>query len=1722
MNKNLQLILFIILINLKFFIDGLKVLNSTLTLKDGTNVFGAVLYFAVIELELDSYIYKYDALACPNYQCSTVNTTIDCSCDYTNFSNCPKTAGRDPSCSPCPIPTVEYCPSINNWVTVEKDIDYIFETNQTMYLRYKGNSSICEGLMARSYPIKGFHNVKGGSSPLEYLQRSLSNFRPQIYGVMNLCPSDIDSSGMKSWTHDTFFFTIKPFGNTDGRNVSLSFRITSKEVSSEPIITDSCTSPFPTTHRCIYDGEFINEKSEASSYHFFVFNATKSAIYTIRAPQFEQSVRIYASINSQYPQLNGYGNQRAEYSSIDEFENSITIYLNKSTILYISIENTYKTNYSLSITSQGYYLPVNVSSLPPKAGAYALVKSSQIDFGKGVTYDCDSWDTCTRFTVNYPFTDSNPLNPIPSGLYSIPNFYLPPYPLLDYDEEIFLANPVKPKSFTMSVLVAYKLGSSAITNLDYLSEISASLVRFKSNIFDQDGNAINNVASLTHYDLPCDYEEFSIINNAILKGDKLLYDVTDINTINRYSYMLDSLTIRNSWIGCNAKANSLFELSFKITNYTMIICDRNGSTPEFNEDPCCNPNQKYFQCCNPKPKEIDTVELGGLSYETIQSKCSFPSCTESVLSQFNSTYVTLDFCTLDNGIYDQLRTNLIQVVRSCKENSSPICIKDSDCIDYAGPDAICDLMGHTCIPNYKYTDYKYLKCVFSQLDQVTTYNLLHKPFSLNSSIIDEIYEKYQKQDCITEGTYLSQRLQYRWDSIDARIQDPNKFYPSSYGLDDSNPIINDIMYAKLFDNFKRTYSWAYFDYCTNFSICPWVYQNGFYNGFSNDPNLKPIIDYCNQISGFCGNCANGLKSFCNTFDFSNQNICEQTDYCVLGGNYLMSQLNMTQQQCESYGMCSVNCGYQCSFSNPTTYQSNCFVLNVNQTQCTSMSYTWDSNLSACIDTTATSKSQCTNHHWLNCTEKPIDECTGPFGTLFNYCSLQPIVCSTKEECENAGVCSDSFFFNPTNTQAYPFNLGKCVHGHEAYRQYPSCEYNIDGYIENDSPMGCFSYTPQVLTKVDCEALGSNYTWWPPATNKQDCLKSMGCKVYATTTKTDMLPYNIIFNQMNQDECLGCYGSQNEYTNKFEWTPATWLPATLVKGKWYTPDPITNQFWTPINNLTTTLDYGKLYDDLVLAVNSQMTDQIRSSYFCRTQRFRDNLDSIACSCADTGGYRNSTCFKDSALLFGQVKPCSSKSETFNFPNGFIEISNSSVEVGCGDMLIFQLSREIFISTEGQSFPSNFVSYPKPDNFGLFNNNSAIVGTIIGDGLTIESKSINRILLCFLYSGNPDEKKYPILDFGCQDQDTGILHPMGLNVFIETQQNLDFLCSNITHLDSKQNYFPINRIGNEDWRKVEKKYFDQKTLGLLYTLAAIYLVVLVYGFYQLIIVAIIRFKKIIHRFELVHLLLFMIFVFLLVRTIYFFLLPSGKLSNSAVADYILVVLPTFFYFSCFTIIIVLWYVIVVLVLKNNSASNFSNRLFSIVGLVNFIIYLLLVAIVLVFQYTKDSPHEFCGSRIIFHVDTNKSQKTVSILYAVIQAVISLVLGVAFIYLGGSLYRAMRSASQGAKKGGLDIKKAHSRELKIFLLTTICSTGFLLHCLFIIILVALNEPSIVFSFIGLIITEIIPSITILYCYDQRTSLSLDITLSSKSSKSFSSTDTKLQTVSETITFSQNLSSE
>ncbi|KAN0022640.1 hypothetical protein ACTFIU_004841 [Dictyostelium citrinum] len=551
--------------------------------------------------------------------------------------------------------------------------------------------------------------------------------------------------------------------------------------------------------------------------------------------------------------------------------------------------------------------------------------------------------------------------------------------------------------------------------------------------------------------------------------------------------------------------------------------------------------------------------------------------------------------------------------------------------------------------------------------------------------------------------------------------------------------------------------------------------------------------------------------------------------------------------------------------------------------------------------------------------------------------------------------------------------------------------------------------------------------------------------------------------MDQDLCEGCMDSFNKWTNKFEWKPATWLPGIYKPIVWNTA-----KSFIPNDNRYVTK-----------AAKAQVADLFRSEAYCRMERLQSNLNSITCSCSGEGG---SQCFTASTPLLGQTKPCSGVSSSFSFDYGKIEFSNDSISQSCQSLSISQISREIYTSAQKESLASNFVSYEKADKYGVKNSKGAIIGTLLGDGIMIKSQDgINQATICLEISED-GSSKYPILDLAVQIDDESTPTPIQLDKLSTQLSNKTsagkdevlMLCSIVTIGKGNPIYFPINRMN--EWEDESKQVFDSTSRALMYTLGALFSVVSIWGLFELCLIARTQYVSEKRNFQLTHLLIGVVTLFIIIRAIYFFIMPSGNLSDSPIADYILVVLPTFIYFTAFNILLVLWYVIVFLVLKKNkSTENLSKRLFTIVFVINAFLYLLFIAIVLVFQYTKSNPTNDCGSRIVIPIESSTPQRVVSIIYAVIQALISLIMGAAFIYLGGRLFIVMRSTN--IKVGS---KSNHQR--KVFTLTVACSIGFLLHCVFVLILVAGNVNSMIFSFIGLIITEIVPGFSILYCFEQR----------------------------------------
>eukprot|EP01132_Coremiostelium_polycephalum_P002244 gene2244-2767_t len=1600
-------------------------------------------------MEFDRELHSFRSISCANYQCQ--KPQIDCSCDYTDRNECPKTTGRDASCPPCPtfieIPTetpytLDYCSGDSifyDWQTLEANVEKTFEVSDgfPLFFRYKANTKICEGLRLYVTPEQGSVSTYISTLPSDdYLGRYSPSTDPEYITMLNICPTDNRNFTIwDSWTRDTYFIRVTPSGNY----AKFSMLILSKEVP-QTQVASSCDQIL-TTHKCIIDGSINTGSGSDEELQYYTYSVDKPQVLSISFPSLQEDIDFFISDNPTY-KFPGSKNNFAKWEGTNELDDYLTISIKplengQPRILYITISTFYKSNFTFTVTSQGYYETRPITAGNQKGGTYNLVKTSSLILPTGTIQRCDAFTRCKAYTSLFPLRDVNPLWPIPPNFANDKRFE----GITFVDD----SNPIQKNHYTAAFLLSVKQ-SSTLVNADF-SEVSKSKISFLNSLVDSNGNPLEGEFGFEIFNLTCNYPEFKEVFDEINKEESSLFNTSNFLQVNKLRFKIDTLTIRDSWAACSQEANSLLQTEMVTSEVNTTYCPYKLDDPQYIVDPCCNSSATFFKCCVPRPLEVSIQKFVGVHDDLVSDKCSSFDCTRSVLEDYHQSQAAIEDCTVPSSVSTSSHLQLNQVLRDCKAELRSIqCNKDSDCGGYQ-----CDLYLRSCIIPVEVADRKYLSCVYKNIPPQIYYTITHQKLD-EESFINQILNTYSSEDC-TYITGFSYRTIYSYESA-ANFE--QRCYSSPKCIDLTCETVHDVCYDGYYGSWS-TFEHSALGICDKVGFCQIPINETFGSCFSpydsGEVNQECIND-CNNIGSYCGFCGNNLTD-CYKFAEVNQVDCKQDrDVCLLPrGGYA---LDVSPAECEQMGQCDTPCGYECK---PQTDFLGCYnPLIFREEDCTLTNTVWNSTYKICIYNSANTPQKCsalaTTHHWVDCPNSPISEC-------FDLCYVQPLGC-TKEQClGGAGSCSDSFFFEQKNVPRYPSYLGKCVRPHYVWKTnwpIPTClEEN-----EKDSPNGCYSIDPEVFDEESCKKKGPEYKWWTPVFTKDECLEPKGCRVLDKNFYN--LPYNFRFNEMTQDLCTGCGSdSFNTWTNKFKWTEATWEPGVPVKMSW-----LNNKFiYTGTKKKV--LNYQSLFKALDEAVNIHIADLYRSESLCRMKRIEENLKSIACSCSGPGGKE---CFTSSSLLLGETKPCTDESSTFRFSYGMILFYPKSVPAACANMQVAQLSKQLFKSTTSQTLSSNFVSYRKPENFGVLNSKKAVVGTLLGDGVKLSSSGIYSMSVCFTYNGNTD-KRFNILDFAAENSSS--LVPLQIETYHyqaidpSTNQNVNYICANFSNIESTVSYFPINRI--KDWDTANKVIFDETAKGLIYTLAVIFVAVGVWGIFQLVVVVYKRVNKL-EVIKLVHLLILIVTIFILIRAIYFFILPSGSLSSNPVGDYILVVLPTFMYFTAFTIIIVLWYMIVK---TKQSGKSLVKRLYWMILSINAVLYILFMIIILVFHFSEKNPSNDCGARIVIPASNTTPQRVVSIVYAVFQALISLVIGSAFIYLGGTLYLAMRFNKVSEKSS------SSNQQQKVFIVTFACSIGFILHCVFVLILVGAEPSNIVFSFLGLIITEIIPSVSIFYSYNQ-----------------------------------------
>ncbi|GAM26218.1 hypothetical protein SAMD00019534_093930 [Acytostelium subglobosum LB1] len=1282
------------------------------------------------------------------------------------------------------------------------------------------------------------------------------------------------------------------------------------------------------------------------------------------------------------------------------------------------------------------------------------------------------------FMHTYPTMDPTPFSPMPTTLLN--DQYLNQlYPSKSLGQINIPLIPFKPNSFQSNFLLSKQVNDYRVLIRDFDS-LSKTKLKFSGVIIDIDGVPLDDTVELkVPSQTACNYTQFEAILAQIKQYQLNLSLTNDTVELMELRYNMDTLSFTEAWQYCVNQSSNYMTLHNKNVTMTTNSCPNTYSNPnDYLTDSCCNKYAKFSQCCQPREVTVTVSSLTG--FQTGQlDRCSSPACAQSVLQDYftSSSRVANGECTLSFKDYNKGQYEMVQLLQRCKDlvYTRIWCDNDTQC----PANTICSIYTRQCQVPLEQQDRAYIMCVLNGSSISTLYNLQQQLGVANSNsktntssspsslmlldqslpdLVDLVYNTYRMDDCTS---FMSNDYRTQFDIL-------STFFLQSYiarplCLDSYCPLIHvigsdyDILRVRKARQIPLT-SCSGLGVCANASTC--LGQDNCYQ--------------CKDMS-FCGHCATN-QTMCHVLREFNSTQCPtNTSICMTqNGNY---DRWATPEQCDERGTCTTNCGYMCYGS---TY---CYAPNLNRSSCISPNIF--SNGMCWINSTNRTKEYCTGsgYLWMDCEQLTLGECSGTLGR--SQCWVMPRPC-TKDQCATVGgTCSDwPYFANQTDQGRV--RDGVCVRSHTVFIEplkQPACTVG-----EIDSPMGCFDQW-NIVSKAQCHAKGPTYRWWPVSINQSICESYMGCQMtdYSNTTSGQ-----VRFNEMTQEQCTQCQSTGDNYmwTKMFKWTPGRWLPGIMVKPTWYQS-----------LSFSPTTKYGDSFslDGFGSALSNIMKyDLLRSS--CQFQSIQDSVDAVSCSCSGGGGRE---CFQSTSAPTQSLLACATESKKYQVINGYIQLYADSVNQSCTLFEATEVSREIYASPPSRvPLSAEFFSYLSSTKYGITNSEGAFIGLVQSNGVSIQGTSINRLTLCQLLS--PTTGQYPVNDMAMRvdNSSSSILVPMNAEQITGDDGQI-YMCVNLTlpllmrGVDGVA-LFPVIRAANSD---SNKEFFTRSQRVLMYILAVIYALCAAWGLFQIGVIIV----KLVRRIEgpkLAHALIGSITCYTFIRAIYFFILPSGALYTSRVSDYVLVILPTFIYFTCFSFILALWYIIV----SPNLLQDYTKRLSRTIIVLNGVLYIACVTIILVYNATEStSSLSFCGSRALAKVSNSRAQTIISILYGVLQALISLVYGIMFIYLGIKINKLLGPLKVARNADG-SVLGISGRKIQLFLVTASCSSGLILHSIFVLVLITTQTANNAFSFVFLLLTEVFPAITMYVFYNQSRMSSPQNSVASTSATGSSSSKMKV----------------
>ncbi|PRP79187.1 hypothetical protein PROFUN_13067 [Planoprotostelium fungivorum] len=1649
-------------------------------------------------------VYLPQGAACAACNASNWWQNTSCICDYsTNSTACGTSTSSDcPSCPSLGGDSFDIC-GARDWIQLQLNRTYTItlpSTNNRVFARFF-NSQPCRGywidiqtvegrLNVASYPV-GNRTVFQNTAPTPFT-------RPWFGGSYAYqCPNDLSIAGtdMIPFGVGTTEFAFQSSESYQSGMVRFNFTLRVFDVAptqAPTVDVFQCQLSPPTNSPCITDRieyRLLFKQRQVYNYYIPGCRLVTMRLYDINIDStmsFTTDTTDYNVTRPEYttsPNADGPRVITRSFCPPPGREGLwLLIRLNKT----VSYTNAYS-RFTLDSIPLTNTIDTPLFQLKPidqlsSYDGHDLSDTSllQID---GVTLSCQLGSSstdrhgCTNL-YQASVTMTTPILPYPDWMYQ---------PIFDVSgASAMKANPTQNVTKILNYFYDPYVGPRTVTNyviLNYTVNYATTVFYQENDLqranlilrhfTDSSGNDLGAALPVEYSPPTCRPERYAAASSLYNETMYNIRTTVDSSSIATLRNQIETLLTHPDWSDCLIGMTQ-FAVPNGNTTYQINACNRTRGTIEYNQDPCCSDQAAWSGICD--FTNSFTYPTSTANGTRVAQSCSQSNCVKSLVSDF---FQTKQGIRCFSSVQSDSNYRILDVynARVCAKKiygtdnnwegpgrGNVTCLSDSDCPNGAP----CDHGTRTCIIyNATQLDVDFTTCLFDTLaDNERNYiaNLIGFPEATSSYELARAYVHSPSSASKCESTIdlagFVKNIHYQYVAnalinstrVGGFLQISGSF-PSLFSFQESTKLDYTNTAQIILANFPPPPCSTNYT-CNNLDLT------------CDGSTGQDCLDICQDGVYACMTCAD--DHHCRTVPGNlTMQQCLEARQCIktsprVPGSPIVSYYNAsTPIQCQdaSNSFCSEFCGFECTnsaFDISTTADGGfCYSRHVN---CTTVGGKISTNTGACyfdlqradcetagylfvqgdVCGSLSTPDQCFSCHTghSSCSDQSY---------FYAGCNVTRKICPDEATClSSGGYCVGQETMLRWNPSLPGRQFGVCVVPKMSAIDVgviATCDDSRGQITSGDS---CLDYQYDM---AGCRSAGGN--WTLPATDAATCQARTACRELLPNSQYRSTLANLFvrgFSPKSRADCTSIYNDQvtsSEWTHVYTWRKARWVTPSERRPQWRQQKAVVKQ----------RLVRGFSVDQSLITLNSAKSFKKQITTFselqCRFDPTIQMLDYVTCGCF--GGSGGCSGLQEVASSSNRI--CNQSPYTvMPIPQGVAITTNytSILQPVCSAVQLFAYSEGNFRVTQQVSLADSLVKIVQYNAFDITNEKGATIGTLLSNGITVLTDVVfAHYNVCFPLDSSvrsaPDGYVYDLATVV-----DGSLVPLDMIPFRDT---INGICFTIVEPNRNASWFYVSHLPS--WKDVDRVLYPYSTRALLYTLATFFLIASL-----LCVAAGVSFFFIDRRTKLKlqsYATVAFTFLFTATRCAYFYILPGGIPSNAV--DYVLIVLPTFFYFSSVVQMVSTWIALATMSISKLNRQKYTNRSTNIGALIfHVFLYVVFLIIVLLFQFHPPTITPKCGRSIVYPVD-NSFQKNLSLAYAVIIAVTSVAIAAFFLVFGLQTIRKFTGAAGGKVK-------------KVTVTTFLYTAAFILHCGYVFILI-FADPSIIVIFVGFTLTEVIPAI-------------------------------------------------